>query len=193
MRKRAPMPVPSLSERSAGLLSRPDEPGRSGARQPASARLAGLRAHRTDEPTGRNPVSGRVISGPLAARRRSAGTWLSRLAGLGSIFEMDDIHRTALLHPGPVVIPAALAFGRCGGNRNFLEAIIAGYEAMIRIGAALVRRTMHSSTTRATCGGFGAAAAAGRMLGLETGKQMVSALGMPGALQAASGNAATSR
>ena len=29
--------------------------------------------------------------------------------GLGSILEMDDVHRTAILHPGPVVIPAALA------------------------------------------------------------------------------------
>ena len=27
----------------------------------------------------------------------------------GNVLEMDDIHRTSVLHPGPVVIPAALA------------------------------------------------------------------------------------
>src|SRR5690606_27661188 len=26
-------------------------------------------------------------------------------ASLGNIFEMDDVHRTSLVHPGPVVVP----------------------------------------------------------------------------------------
>ena len=28
---------------------------------------------------------------------------------LGNVLEMDDIHRSSILHPGPVIIPAALA------------------------------------------------------------------------------------
>ena len=27
----------------------------------------------------------------------------------GNVLEMDDVHREAILHPGPVVVPAALA------------------------------------------------------------------------------------
>jgi 2-methylcitrate dehydratase PrpD len=39
--------------------------------------------------------------------------------GVGNVLEMDDIHRTSILHPGPVVIPAALAAGEAlgGGGR----------------------------------------------------------------------------
>jgi 2-methylcitrate dehydratase PrpD len=103
------------------------------------------------------------------------------LGGLGSVFEMDDIHRTALLHPGPVVIPAALAFGPGGEGAVFLDAIIAGYEAMIRIGRAIGPAHYALYHNSATCGGFGAAAAAGRRLGLSD-KQLVWALGNAGSV-----------
>src|SRR5690554_4943615 len=33
-------------------------------------------------------------------------------SAVGNILEMDDIHRAALVHPGPVVIPAALFIAR---------------------------------------------------------------------------------
>jgi 2-methylcitrate dehydratase PrpD len=84
--------------------------------------------------------------------------------------EWDDTHVGAMLHPGVVVWPAALAIGQVTGARGaeVLAAVAAGYEAMIRIGLAVqpahFRRGFQST---ATCGVFGAAAAAARLLGLD--------------------------
>lgn len=85
--------------------------------------------------------------------------------------EMDDVHNGSSLHPGAVVIPAALAVaeerGRTG--RDFLEAVAAGYEIALRVGEAahptrVYRQGFHPT---AVCGIFGAAAAAGRLMGLD--------------------------
>ncbi|MFV8784204.1 MmgE/PrpD family protein [Microbulbifer sp. SA54] len=88
---------------------------------------------------------------------------------LGSVSEMDDLHRTSTLHPGPVIIPAALAVAELveAEPRALLEAIVVGYEAMIRIGRALGRDHYALYHSTSTCGSFGAAAAAGRLLGLN--------------------------
>lgn len=54
-------------------------------------------------------------------------------------FELDDIVLGSLVHPGSVVVPAALAIAEeigASGDRLLLG-IIAGYEAMARVGAAL--------------------------------------------------------
>ena len=45
----------------------------------------------------------------LAGRRADAGAAAAYHGALGSALEMDDVHRSSILHPGPVVIPAALA------------------------------------------------------------------------------------
>ena len=57
---------------------------------------------------------------------------------LGNVLEMDDVDKRAVLHPGPVVIPAALAACEsAGGDASaFLDAIVRGYEAVIRVGRA---------------------------------------------------------
>ena len=64
---------------------------------------------------------------------------LSRSSGLANLFEMDDLHRLAIVHPGPVVVPAALALAEREGADGgaFLDAVVRGYEAAIRIGSAL--------------------------------------------------------
>ena len=51
----------------------------------------------------------------------------------GNVLEMDDIHRTSILHPGPVVIPAALACAQAEGvaAHEFLEAMVRGYDAVM--------------------------------------------------------------
>jgi 2-methylcitrate dehydratase PrpD len=83
----------------------------------------------------------------------------------GSI-DADDTHVGAMLHPGAIVFSAALAMGNEVGadGKDFIAAVAAGYEAMIRIGLAIqpthFRRGFQST---ATCGGFGAAAAAARL------------------------------
>ncbi|MGH9356978.1 MAG: MmgE/PrpD family protein [Terriglobia bacterium] len=84
----------------------------------------------------------------------------------GSI-DSDDTHVGSMLHPGTIVFSAALAVGTEIGasGRDFLAAVAAGYEAMIRIGLAVqpthFRRGFQSTST---CGGFGAATAAAKLL-----------------------------
>ncbi|WP_299322276.1 MmgE/PrpD family protein [Parasphingopyxis sp.] len=85
---------------------------------------------------------------------------LAGAALLGNVLEMDDVHRTALLHPGPVVWPAALN-GAPEKLADVLDAAIRGYEAMIAIGSALDAHHYSLWHPTTTAGVFGAAAAAG--------------------------------
>lgn len=87
------------------------------------------------------------------------------MGALGSLLEMDDVHRQALLHPGPVVIPAVLA--AAGDDDAVLPAVLAGYERMIRLGAAVGPGDYAMFHNTATCGGIGAAAGAARAMGLS--------------------------
>ena len=98
-------------------------------------------------------------------------------------FELDDLHPLSILHAGSVTLPAALAVGesrgRCSG-RDFLTAMVAGYEVGARVGMSVsvshLRRGYHPTGTHGT---FAAAAAAGKMIGLD-GRRMVHALGIAG-------------
>lgn len=88
---------------------------------------------------------------------------------LGNIHEMDDVDKRARLHPGPVVMPAALAMAQATGAdaATLLDAIVRGYEAVIRLGRALGDghyRVWHST---ASAGTVGSAAAASFILGLD--------------------------
>ncbi len=82
----------------------------------------------------------------------------------GSI-DADDTHVGSMLHPGSIVFSAALAVGGNASGADVLAAVAAGYEAMIRIGLSIqpthFRRGFQST---ATCGGFGAAVTASRLL-----------------------------
>src|SRR5439155_888385 len=85
--------------------------------------------------------------------------------------EMDDTHQGGSLHLGATVFPAALAAAELGGagGERVLRAAVAGYEVAARLAMALgpaahYRRGFHLT---ATCGAFGAAAAAGVVLGLH--------------------------
>ncbi|MBL8378774.1 MAG: MmgE/PrpD family protein [Burkholderiales bacterium] len=100
---------------------------------------------------------------------------------LGNPLEMDDVHRAAILHPGPVVIPAALAVGETIGAAadDVLAAIVRGYEAMIRVGVAAGPGHYAYWHPTATCGVFGAAVAAASLLRLST-PMTVAALGNAG-------------
>lgn len=97
--------------------------------------------------------------------------------------ELDDVDDRALIHFGPPVISAALAAGEVSGatGRELLVAIVCGCEMMARVNNAvnpsLRNRGFHSTPT---CGVFGAAVAAGRLLGLDA-QQMTWAIGLAGA------------
>ena len=91
---------------------------------------------------------------------------------LGHSLDFDDTHAAGSLHPGCPVIPAALAAGEIAGvpGAEVLAAIVAGYEVTCRLALALpagdhYQRGYHPT---ATCGVFGAAAAAARVFGLGT-------------------------
>ncbi len=100
---------------------------------------------------------------------------------LGSMLEMDDVHRAAVLHPGPVVMPAVLLAARQQGATpsDLLDAIVFGYEVMIRIGRGMGQGHYAYWHPTATIGPFGAAAAVGKLLDLSA-EQMVWALGNAG-------------
>jgi 2-methylcitrate dehydratase PrpD len=100
---------------------------------------------------------------------------------LSHIVEMDDVERASVTHPGAVVVPAALAVAeRVGASgRDFLAAVVAGYEVMVRIGAALGPEHYYHFHNTSTAGVFGAAAAAGWLLDLDHDR-LVWALGNAG-------------
>jgi 2-methylcitrate dehydratase PrpD len=102
-------------------------------------------------------------------------------AGPANVEEMDDLHRQAILHPGPVVIPAlaSLARNQPLETGRVLDALVRGYEAMIRIGRAVGRRHYFYWHNTATAGAFGAAAACADVLALSL-EQSVWALGNAG-------------
>jgi 2-methylcitrate dehydratase PrpD len=90
---------------------------------------------------------------------------------LGHSLDFDDTHADSSLHPSAPVVPAAFAIGEMTGasGKEVLAAIVAGYEVCCRLGNALdptahYARGFHPT---ATAGTFGAAAAAGRLLGLD--------------------------
>jgi 2-methylcitrate dehydratase PrpD len=103
----------------------------------------------------------------------------------GHILEMDDVDKESITHPGTVVIPAALSIGewrRLSGS-EFLAAIIAGYEVMLRVGAAVTPAHYQIWHTTATSGVFGSAIAAGRMLKLSR-EELTWAFGNAGTMSA---------
>jgi 2-methylcitrate dehydratase PrpD len=77
--------------------------------------------------------------------------------------EVDDIFREGIYHPGAPTIAAANVFA----NKNFLRAVVVGYEISTRIGAAMGRAHYKHWHNTGTIGCFGAAAAAAEALGLE--------------------------
>lgn len=102
---------------------------------------------------------------------------------MGHALELDDVHTRSKSHVGAVVVETAwtLADALSSNGKNFLEAVIVGYEIMSRVGIAMDvvssrKRGWHGT---GVIGTFGAAAAAGHLLGLPE-EQMVWAFGMAG-------------
>ena len=82
--------------------------------------------------------------------------------------EYDCVHEAAVLHPMATLLPAALAWAeRKGGvtGSAFLAALAVGVDVAISLG--LAARAGLRFFRPATAGGFGAAAAVGRLAGLD--------------------------
>jgi len=103
------------------------------------------------------------------------------MAALTHITETDDLHRASVTHPGCVVVPAVLSLGEKLGsnNRQMLTAILQGFEAMCRIGAAVGPAHYRIWHNTATCGPFGSAMATANLLQLDA-SQTLDALGNAG-------------
>ena len=103
--------------------------------------------------------------------------------------EMDDVNNEASLHPGVVAYPTALSLADLQqvSGKDFITAVVAGYDVIVRLGRALkpaehYGRGFHPT---GTCGAFGAAAVAGRLLGLRD-DSFLHALGIAGSQAAGS-------
>jgi 2-methylcitrate dehydratase PrpD len=103
--------------------------------------------------------------------------------------EMDDTHQGGSIHLGVSVFSAALAAAELvdASGAAVLAAAVAGYEVAARLAmavdpAAHYRRGFHPT---GTCGAFGAAAAAGAVLGLDE-PALAAALGIAGSQAAGS-------
>src|SRR3984957_15149376 len=87
-----------------------------------------------------------------------------------NVLEYDDTHLPTVMHPAAPVAPGlfALAEARGASGAELAHAFILGVEASCRVGNALMthhyRRGAHIT---ATCGIFGAAAAAGKVMRLD--------------------------
>jgi 2-methylcitrate dehydratase PrpD len=90
---------------------------------------------------------------------------------LAHSLDFDDTHASGSLHPSAPIVPAAFAAAEMAGSdgKSVLAAIVAGYEVQIRLSLALDPKAHYDRGFHptATCGAFGAAAAAGRLLGLD--------------------------
>ncbi len=143
-----------------------------------AARAAALAAGGTAEAT--VVVHGDRLPAPAAALVNGAAAFAHNFT---------DTTLSCVIHAGPVVVPAALSVGEQveASGAEVLAAVVGGYEVATRVGNAINAGTSRMAHQRkgfhptATCGVFGAAAAAARLLGLSTGAT-VHALGVAGSL-----------
>ncbi len=135
------------------------------------AALAGSGANETrlvleglglDQGTGRSPVWGTPLR--LSPRDSSFVNGVAAHA-----YELDD--SGGCDHSGAVVLPAAMSLARPGtSGAQLLRAMILGYEVARRVLEACGGYESHNGCgwhSTGTCGVFGAAAAAGLLLGLD--------------------------
>ncbi len=118
---------------------------------------------------------------PVAAifgsgRRTSAAGAALVNSTAGHAFELDDIHKESIIHPGSLAMPVALALAEAKGGvsgKDFITAMIAGYEVGARVGnAATVRLLLNGWHPQGTSGVFTAAATAAHMLDLDEEKTL---------------------
>jgi len=127
------------------------------------------------------PISGGSQASVLGRTERLDILGAALVNGISShVLDYDDTHLKTIIHPGGPVASAALAAAELRGTsgENFLSAVIIGVEACCRVGNAVYPehydRGWHIT---GTAGVFGAAVAAGRILGLNP-RRMNWALGL---------------
>jgi 2-methylcitrate dehydratase PrpD len=122
------------------------------------------------------PGEATLIGSPFQLNEVGA-TWVNSTCA--SALDMDDGHRLAMGHPGAAVIPTALAVAETTGasGREFMAAIVAGYEMAVRVSTAMLPDYRAGRYSTGIWGGFGSVAAAGVLLRLD-GQKFQDALGV---------------
>ncbi len=149
----------------------------------------GIMLAATDTPIGRAVRDGALAMGSGTSSRivgfgdRSSAMLAALADGtLAHAMDFDDTHDPSLVHPSAAIVPAALAVGEMVGasGKELLVVLAAGSEISCRLGnvapMAFHKRGLHPTGLLT---GFGAAAVAGRLLGLEASK-MQAAIGIHG-------------
>jgi 2-methylcitrate dehydratase PrpD len=117
------------------------------------------------------PLSGRAVAALIGRGQRldaPNAAFVNAIAG--NLLDYDDTHLATVIHPTAPVFPAVLALAEQLGRpgRDALLAFVLGAEVECRVGNAVspghYDRGWHIT---ATCGVFGAAAAAAKLLGLD--------------------------
>ena len=101
-------------------------------------------------------------------------------AASANVHDFCDTHLATVIHPTAPVAPALLALAelRTVRGEDLLLAFILGNEVQARIGLAISPQHYNKGWhITSTCGVFGAAAASGKLLGLDE-RQLISALGI---------------
>src|SRR6476620_214229 len=151
--------------------------------QPDERARADARLHAADLIGAWIAACGTAEGRALMAFRKDADALGDRLAinvALARLSEIDDIHLGAMITPGAIVVPSALTIAASLPDveaGDIAAAIVVGYEAMIRLGAAIdgpsvLFRGLWPSYFAAP---FGAAAVAARLFRLD-GRQTANAL-----------------
>jgi 2-methylcitrate dehydratase PrpD len=127
------------------------------------------------------PFSGPAQANVIGRTERCDALHAALFNGIGShVLDFDDTHLATLVHPSGPVLSALLALAqhRPVDGRSFVDAIAIGIEVECRVALGVCPAHYDAGWhVTGTAGVFGAAAAAGRVLGLdETG--MAWALGI---------------
>src|SRR5882762_8050605 len=104
--------------------------------------------------------------------------------------ELDDTHQAGSIHLGVVMFSTAIALSEvlpAIDSDLFFSSVIAGYEVAARLGIAVQPKYHYALGFHptSTCGVFGAAVTAAKLLGLNE-EQMLSAVGIAGSMAAGS-------
>lgn len=153
----------------------------------ALANCLGLMAGSCDHPAARK-VRGSLASletGPMSSvigKPRRIPLLVAALSnGISAhVEDFDDTSLPSILHSSAPVIPAALAAAehKSASGRALLDAVLVGMELAIRVSDGITPRALDRGWhITGLIGPMGAAAAAGRILGLDSG-QMRSALSL---------------
>lgn len=128
--------------------------------------------------------SGRQEAVAIGTTMRLAHEYAAMANGISAhALELDDVNNEASLHAGVAIFPVAFALCEKMGldARRLCEAVVVGYEVTVRIGkgAVPVHHYARGFHPTGTCGAFGAAAAAARLMGLDE-RRTTNALGIAG-------------